>query len=134
MATEQQSIDAFLDGAPHAVVGASADRNKYGNKVLRAYMEQRRPVQPVNPNADEVEGLHAYSALKDLPERPHGVSIITPPDVTERIVDEAAAQGIEHVWMQPGAESEKAIEKAKGHGMNVIAGGPCVLIEFGFGG
>jgi len=128
------SISAFLDGRPHAVVGASDDRSKYGNKVLRAYQEKDRPVFAVNPNAEKVEGLTAYDSLADLPERPHGVSVITPPAVTEQIVDDAADQGIEHIWMQPGAESERAVEKARERGMNVIAGGPCLLREFDFSG
>jgi predicted CoA-binding protein len=125
-------ITAFLAGRPHAVVGASADRAKYGNKVLRAYLQNDRPVYAIHPSADEIEGLPCYANLAALPERPHGVSIITPPTVTERIVREAAALGIEHVWMQPGAESETAIELAQQAGMNLLARGPCVLVALRF--
>ena len=89
MMTLQQKIDEFLDGAPHAVVGASVDRAKYGNKVLRAYVQKERPVFPVNPTAEEVEGLRAFSNLESLPETVHGVSIVTPPAVTESIVEQA---------------------------------------------
>ena len=55
--TDQTQIAAFLDGRPHAVVGASADRAKYGNKVLRAYQQTDRPVFPVNPKQGVIEGL-----------------------------------------------------------------------------
>ena len=83
--TIEQKIDSFLAGAPHAVVGASTDRTKYGNRVLRAYLQAGRPVHPVNPKAAEVEGLKAFPDLRSLPEAVHGISVITPPAVTEKI-------------------------------------------------
>lgn len=132
MYTDQAKIDAFLAHGPHAVVGASRDRTKYGNKVLRVYMQNQRPVYPVNPTADEVEGLTAYPDLASLPEPVHGLSIITPPDVTEQVVEQAADLGIEHVWMQPGAESEAAVAIAESRGLSVIAGGPCALVVMGY--
>ena len=128
----QECIDEFLNGAPHAVVGASQDRSKYGNKVLRAYLQNSRAVHPVNPTADEVEGLKAYPTLADLPEALHGISIITPPRVTETVVERAGELGIKNIWMQPGAESDSAIESAKRLGMNVIGGGPCLLVILGY--
>lgn len=130
--TEQQQIEAFLDGSPHAVVGASTNRDKYGNKVLRAYQQRGRAVFPVNPRADEVEGLTAYADLAALPETVHGVSVITPPAISERIVEQAAELGIQHVWLQPGAESNTAIRRAEELGLNLIAGGPCALVLLGY--
>ena len=126
--TLQERIDAFLAGTPHAVVGASRDRAKYGNKVLRAYLQNDREVYPVNPNSEEVEGRAAFPDLASLPQPVHGISVITRPDVTERIVEQAAELGIKHIWMQPGAESEKAVRRTEQLGINVIAGGPCVLV------
>lgn len=130
--TLQEQIEAFLAGAPHAVAGASQDRAKYGNKVLRAYLCRQRPVFPVHPMAEEIEGLAAYRDLASLPQPVHGLSIVTPPPVTERIIAEAARLGIKHVWMQPGAESERAVALAEQSGMNVIAGGPCLLVALQF--
>ncbi len=124
----QERIDAFFAGKPHAVVGASRDRAKYGNKVLRAYLQSDREVYPVNPNSKEVEGLETFPDLASLPQAVHGISVITKPDVTESIVEEAAELGIKNIWMQPGAESEKAVKRAEQFGMNVIAGGPCALV------
>jgi len=126
------AIEQFLDGATFAVVGASANRHKYGNKVLRCYQQDGRTAHPVHPTATEVEGAQAYASLKDLPESVHGVSIITPPEVTEAVVEEALALGIEHLWMQTGAESDAAIAAAEAGGISVIAGGPCLLVVLGF--
>jgi predicted CoA-binding protein len=74
-----EQIREFLAGSPHAVVGASRNRSKYGNKVLRAYLQNDLPVYPVNPNATMVEGQLAYPDLASIPRRVHGVSVITPP-------------------------------------------------------
>jgi uncharacterized protein len=126
--TEQEQIKQFLTGKRFAVVGASKDRSKYGNKVLRAYLQNDRDAVPVNPGADEVEGLTAYRDLSSVPDDVDAVSIITPPAVTEKVVTQALARGIKQIWMQPGAESSAAIETAQNAGANVIAGGPCLLV------
>jgi predicted CoA-binding protein len=128
----RELIEQFLAGAPHAVVGASKDRSKYGNKVLRAYLQRKRPVYCVHPRESEIEGVECVKSIADLPEGVHGLSIITPPPVTERVVREAAEAGITRLWMQPGAESEQALEDAEELGLDVIAGGPCVLVVLGF--
>lgn len=125
------AIDAFLAGAPHAVVGASRDRRKYGNRCLRAYVQAGRPVYAVNPHAETVEGQRAYPDLGSLPERVHGITVVTPPEVTETVIDEAIAAGIEHVWLQPGAESPAALRRAEAAGVPVIWGGPCILVVLG---
>ncbi len=128
----QQQIEAFLAGTPHAVVGASRDRTKYGNKVLRAYLQGQRAVYPVNPSVEAVEGLAAFPNLASLPQTVHGLSIITPPRVTEQVVAQAERLGIRHIWMQPGSESTQAVELAQRAGMNVIWGGPCILVAMRF--
>jgi len=125
-------IAAFLDGRPFAVVGASRDRGKYGNKVLRCYLQNGCEVLPINPGEAQIEGVPCYPTLAAAPGPIHAASIITPPEVTETIVEEAAAAGVRHLWMQPGAESPRAIERAAQIGLEVIAGGPCVLVVLGF--
>lgn len=127
-------VSAFLRGQPHAVVGASRDRRKYGNKVLRCYLQDRRPVYAVNPSATEVEGQPCHSDLSSLPEKVHGISVITPPAVTRRVLAEAVELGIRYIWLQPGAEDRTAIEQARAAGATVIWGGPCILVELGFRG
>ena len=128
----QQKIESFLAEGPYAVVGASTDRDKYGNKVLRCYQQHGREVHPINPKAAEVEGLKAYASLAEVPTKLKGVSIITPPAVTVQVVREAAALGIPRVWMQPGAESPEAVRAAEELGLEVIAGGPCLLVVLGY--
>ena len=128
----RELIEEYLKEGPYAVVGASTDRSKYGNKVLRAYQQTGREVYPINPKAEEVEGLKAYPDLASLPLTPRGISIITPPVITEKIVVEAAKPGVSYVWIQPGAESEEAIRLGKKAGLGVIGDGSCALVVMGF--
>ena len=125
-------IERFLAGEVYAVAGASRVRAKYGNKVLRCYQQNGRTVYAINRHGEEVEGVPGFEHLVDLPEPVHGLSIVTPPAITERLVEEAAAAGIRHLWMQPGAESEEAIERAEQLGLDCIAGGPCLLVVLGY--
>jgi predicted CoA-binding protein len=125
-------IRDFLAAGPFAVAGASTDRAKYGNKVLRAYQQRGLEVHPLHPRERSIEGLPCAPAILALPVRPRALSIVTPPPVTEALVEEAAAAGVKHVWMQPGAESAKALERAEALGLSVIAGGPCILVVLGY--
>ena len=125
------AIETFLAASQFGVAGASTDRAKYGNKVLRAYMQNNRAVVPIHPSAQQIEGLTAYASLREAP-AVESLSIVTPPNVTESIVVDAISAGVKHLWMQPGAESTKAIEAAEAAGLTVIAGGPCVLVLLGF--
>src|SRR5262245_7758461 len=130
--TDQGKIDQFLTGKRFAVVGASANREKYGNKVLRVYQQNQLDVVPVNPAGGEIEGLTAYADLPSIPGTIDGVSIITPPKITEQVVAQALSLGIKNIWMQPGAESDAAVDLAEQGGANVIAGGPCILVSLRF--
>lgn len=130
--TVEERIEAFLNGSPHAVVGASTNRDKYGNKVLRVYQQTKRSVFPINPKADEVEGLKAYPDLVSLPEPVHGISVITPPQVTRQVVEKAAELGIRHIWMQPGAEFDGVEQRAAELDLNVIPGNACILVVLGY--
>jgi predicted CoA-binding protein len=128
----EDRIAAFLENSVFAVAGASTDRVKYGNKVLRVYQQNDRTVYPINPKAEEVEGLAAFPDVASLPEGVEALSVVTPPAVTIEVVRQALARGIRQIWMQPGAENEEAIAVAETAGANVIHGGPCVLVALGF--
>jgi predicted CoA-binding protein len=129
---DREKIALFLSAGPYAVVGASRDRSKYGNKVLRCYLQHGLEVFAVNPNATEVEGVAAVPSLRHLTTPVRGISVITRPEVTEQLVEVAPTVGAELVWMQPGAESVAAVARAEALGLTVISGGPCVLVALGF--
>jgi predicted CoA-binding protein len=129
---EQADIRDFLAGTHYAVVGASVDREKYGNKVLRAYLQKGHVCVPVHPREALIEGVACVRSVEELPFVPHGLSIMTPPPITEKVVDAALAKGIRRLWMQPGAEHEGAIAKARAAGCTVLAHGPCLLVAIGY--
>lgn len=125
-------IDLFLEQPVFAVAGASTDRNKYGNKVVRVFMQNNRKVYPINPKAETVEKLKAYRDVVSLPSDTAAFSIVTPPSITLQIVRQGLKRGIDYFWMQPGAENEEAIAEASDAGATVIHGGPCILVAMGY--
>lgn len=134
MATLDEQIETFLAQPAFAVVGASDDPYKYGHRCFKCYLQNNLKAYPVNPNVPEVLGHKTYKDLLSLPEPIYSVSIITPPMVTEKVVDDAIAAGVKNLWMQPGAESRPAVKAAQDAGLNVIYGGPCLLVVLGYRG
>ena len=130
--TISERIETFLAADAFGVVGASSKPHKYGNKVLRCYQQNQHEVVPVNPVEKVIEGLDCVALVNELPGHVDSISIITPPQVTEKVVISAIARGIKNVWMQPGAESPQAVATCEAAGVNVIADGSCVLVVMGY--
>ncbi|MDX2494558.1 MAG: CoA-binding protein [Desulfuromusa sp.] len=128
----EKKIEQFLASSVFAVVGASTNRDKYGNKVLRCYQQNKRQVIPVHPSEGQVEGVICVASVADLPTDVQSISVITPPHITEKVVEQAAAKGIKNIWLQPGAESSAAVKYCEEQGLNVIADGSCVLVVLGY--
>lgn len=120
MMENQSLISDFVNRRVWAVVGASRDRTKYGNRIFRSLQTAGYVVYPVNPKGGVLEGVEVYPTLADLPEKPDVVDVVVPPQVTEEIVREAHDLGLKRIWMQPGAESQEAIAFCRGHGIEVV--------------
>ncbi len=124
----RDSIASFFRSKVIAVVGASRNANKFGNKVYHRLKGLKRyRVYPVNPLAKAVNGDRCYHSLNDLPERPDAVIFITPPIRTDAVVREALGLGIGVFWMQPGAEGPEAVRQINEAGAELVCG-RCVLI------
>lgn len=130
--TIQQQIELFLASPAFGVVGASTNRHKFGNKVLRCYLQHDRKAVPVNPNEAEIEGIPCVATIGDLPADAVSISMITPPDVTLKLVPLAVEKGIRNIWMQPGAEHPDAVALCREKGINLIADGSCLLVVMGY--
>jgi predicted CoA-binding protein len=130
--TVKQQIDQFLTSQAFGVIGASINRSKYGNKILRCYLQHGYRAIPVNPNEKEIEGIACVSAINDLPAEVKSISMITPPEVTAQLVPLALEKGIENIWMQPGAEHPEAVAFCRQRNINVIADGSCLLVVMGY--
>lgn len=130
--TIQQQIETFLAAPAFGVVGASANRAKFGNKVLRCYLQHGIDAIPVNPNENVIEGVKCAGSINELPPEVASISMITSPAVTAQLVPLAIEKGIMNIWMQPGAEHPEAVALCRQHGINVIADGSCVLVVMGY--
>lgn len=126
------NIEQFLASPAFAVLGASNNRDKFGNKVLRCYITHNKTVYPIHPIEKEVEHIKCLKSVAELPDTVKSISIVTPPILTEKIISQAITKGIKNIWMQPGAASQIAIDECIRNGINVIANGPCILAEFGW--
>ena len=103
-----------------AIIGASQDPLKYGNKAVRAYLQEKWVVYPVNPKDNEIEGLKCYASITDLPETPDYASLYLPPQIVVKVLDEIAEKGVKKVYFNPGTESQEGIEKAKKLGLEPL--------------
>ena len=121
-------IQEFINQRVWAVVGASTDPSKYGNQVFRNLRNAGYTVYGINPHGGQIEGQDLYRNLSDLPEKPAVVDTVVPPHVTERVVQQCAELGLTRVWMQPGSESDTAIEFCQQHGIRVVHG-TCAMIR-----
>ena len=112
-----------------AIIGASNDRRKFGNRALRAFREQGDTVVPINPHEPEVEGLRAYRSVLDVPGSIDMASFYVPPEIGERVMPEVARKQIPEVWLNPGAESEKLIRLARSLDVEPIIA--CSILSIG---
>jgi predicted CoA-binding protein len=112
-----------------AVIGASSDRRKFGNRAVRAFRQQGYTVVPINPHEAEVEGLKAYASVLDVPGPVDMASLYVPPEIGEQVIEEIARKGIAEVWVNPGAESDALIARARALRIQPIVA--CSIVAIG---
>lgn len=112
-----------------AIVGASADRSKFGNKSVRAHLKQGWTVYPINPRGGEIEGLRAYRTLSEAPRPIHRVSLYLPPEVGIRVLASVRDTGPAEFFVNPGAESDELLEAAAELGLDPILA--CSIVDIG---
>jgi predicted CoA-binding protein len=113
-----------------AILGASADRSKYGNKAVRAHLRRGYTVYPVNPRGGEIEGLAVYRQLADVPGgRLSRISVYLPAAIGITVLPEIAARGCDELFFNPGSESEELIERAAALGLEPIQA--CSIVDLG---
>jgi hypothetical protein len=112
-----------------AIIGASNDRAKYGNKSVRAHLQQGYTVFPVNPKETQIEGIPAFKTISDVPVRPDRVSLYLPPPLVKKILPEIATKGCGELWLNPGTESDEVLAEANRLGLNVIQA--CSIVDLG---
>ena len=126
--SKRELIDEAVNSRVWAIVGASEDQNKFGNRIYRDLKRAGYTVYGVNPNAQTADGDPVYATIADLPELPAVIDVVVPSWVGRRIADDAAAAGVKLFWLQPGAESDELIQHAESLGLDVIHHA-CAMVE-----
>ena len=112
-----------------AVIGASSDPRKFGNRAVRAFRRQGYTVIPINPNEKEVEGLTTYASVLDVPGAIDMATVYVPPEIGELVIEEIARKNIPEVWLNPGAESDALIAHARALNIQPIVA--CSIVGIG---
>jgi predicted CoA-binding protein len=112
-----------------AVIGASADRRKFGNKAVRAFARRGYRVVPVNPREREIEGWPAYPSVLDVDGPIDVATVYVPPPSGERVMEDVARKGIPELWLNPGSESPAVVARAEALGLRPILA--CSIIGIG---
>ena len=125
-----ETISTLLDeGNPViAIVGATDNPAKYGNRIYRDLKGKGYRVYPVNPTRDTIDGDPAYADLADLPETPDIVNYVVPPPRTLRLLKRAKELGLMRVWVQPGAESADVMAYLNDNGFDYLANA-CIMVR-----
>lgn len=118
-----------IDKPTIAVLGASNDRQKFGNKCVRAYRAAGYQVFPINLHADEIEGLPVFRSVSDLPEDPDRISVYLPPSKTRALLPDLATRPGSQIWFNPGSADAQTIELARAAGIDVRDG--CSIVDIG---
>ena len=112
-----------------AVIGASNNRSKFGNKAVRAFLLEGYVVVPIHPREATIEGLTAYRSVLDVPGSIDMATFYVPPEIGETVIEDVARKGIPEVWLNPGAESDALIAKARGLSIRPIVA--CSIVGVG---
>jgi predicted CoA-binding protein len=116
-------------GKTVAVIGASANPRKFGNRAVRAFQRQGYTVVPINPSERPIEGLRTYASVLEFPDPIDMATFYVPPETGERVMPEVAKKQIPEVWLNPGAESDSLIRLARTLGIEPIVA--CSIIAVG---
>jgi predicted CoA-binding protein len=132
--TQREAIRDFLSCHRIALVGVSSQPKDFSRMLFHELVEHGYDVVPVNPKVSEVEGRPAYARVQDIPAPVDGALLMTPPEMSERVVEDCAEAGIERVWLHRGAGrgavSDAAVSAGQAHGMSMVPGEcPLMFLE-----
>jgi len=112
-----------------AVIGASSNRRKFGNKALRAFEHRGYTVIPINPNESEVEGHKTYGSVLDVPGTIDMATVYLPAGPGVRVMEQLAEKGVAKIWLNPGADDPEVVARARALGLNIVQA--CSIIDIG---
>ena len=111
-----------------ALIGASNDKNKYGNKILLDFVSKGHNVVPVNPKEPTIAGLKSFNNVSELSEKPSIINFVVPPNIGYQLTKDLVESDYDNFWYQPGAESEEISALLDTKNKNYIDD-KCIMVE-----
>jgi hypothetical protein len=124
----QELIQEFMAQKIFAVIGASDNPDKYGNRIVKNLKSRGYKIYPVNPRLEKVEGLKCYPSVASIPEKVDVVDFVVPPAATEATLKECVSLGLRRIWLQPGSESQAAIDFCHANNLKIVHS-VCVMMN-----
>lgn len=112
-----------------AIVGASKDRKKYGNKSVRAFAQGGWTVYPVNAKESVIEGHKAYASIADVPEPLDRISMYVPPAIGLQMLPDIAKKKHDEFFLNPGSEDAALVAESERLGLKPIQA--CSIVNIG---
>jgi len=127
--TSQKQITDFLANDPIAMAGVSRNPKKFGFTAFKELRGKGLNLIPVNPNANEIDGIKAYKSISELPDDANALLVMTKKDQTLSVIKEAKEKGIKNIWIQHMSETPEALAELEGSDINLITK-QCILMFY----
>ena len=114
-----------------ALVGASNDPKKYGNKILLDLVSKGYSVAPINNKENMISNNKSYKNVLDLEITPSIINFVVPPKIGFEITKELVENNYDNFWYQPGAESKEISDFLTSKNKNFIDD-LCIMVEAKF--
>ena len=113
-------IQKFLAPRKMAVVGVSRNVKKFGGVIFKELRQKGFILYPVNPNADEIQGVKCYKSVADLPFDVEHLFIVTRNTETESVAKAAIERGVKMIWIQQKSDTPEAVQLIEEAGIPLI--------------
>jgi len=117
------------ENASIALIGASNDKNKYGNKIYLDLRNKGYNVTPINPKEKTIENDKAYTSVEEMEKLPDIANFVVPPPIALKIAQHIVKLGIKYLWFQPGSESNELEEWLENNEEIKYLVNSCIMVE-----
>lgn len=120
-------IRAFLACRTLALAGVSRDGKGFGHAARKELLARGYQLRLIHPGADAIDGVPCARSLAEVAGEVDGLLIVTPPDVSRALLEQAVACGIRRVWLQQGAAGPEEVAFCEAQGLEAVCG-RCILM------
>ena len=121
-----ETIEDYLAQKRIAMIGISRNPKDFSAALFEEFRKRGYDMVPVNPNIREVLGQPCFARVQEIQPPVDAVLLMTSAEITNKVISDCAAAGVQRVWMYraggKGAVSEKAVAFCHEHGIQVVPG------------